>query len=208
MKVNIFQEVSEGDRGATLLEVIIALVIFCIAVFSAITIFKGSLLRFGKQTGEKKVYSEAVKVFDYMERYLVSAMCSKESGIAFEGESEYIRFISPFSEGPESDLAKFGIYFDRENNAVKVSVIRIDRRSSDVDFPAGFPGAQVLGEDIEMFHLSYYDGNNWYEQWETKYMEEPELPRLIKVEVRPFSQRIEGKRYEKTFEKVIRIPTE
>ncbi|MCM8762026.1 MAG: prepilin-type N-terminal cleavage/methylation domain-containing protein [Candidatus Omnitrophica bacterium] len=208
MKIHILQEVSEGDKGFSLLEVLIALVIFCIAVFSSITIFKSSLLRFGKQVGEKKVYSEAVKVFNYMERYLVSAMCEEDPRIDFEGESEYIRFISPFSEGPESDLAKFNIYFDREDNKVKVSVIRIDRKENNFNFPAGFPGAQVLGENISSFHLFYYDGKEWKDRWNTAYITEPELPRLIKVEITSFPHKVEGKRYYERFEKLIRIPVE
>jgi len=208
VKVHIFQEVSEGDRGFTLLEVLIALVIFCVAAFSSIMIFKNSLLRFGKQMGEKKVYSEAMKVFDYTERYLTSAMCNDMDGklrINFEGRDSYVRFISPFSEGKESDLAKFGIYFDSEGNKVKVSVIRIDRKSPDFVFPAGFPGAQVLGDDIGMFKLSYYDGKNWKDCWDTSSMPEPALPRLVKIEITTFSQKIEGKRYDETFEKIIRI---
>ncbi len=211
MKGSIFQGVSEGDKGFTLLEVLIALIIFCVAIFSSIMIFKGSLLRFGKQTGEKKIYSEAVKVSDYMERYLVSAMCNDMEGILrinFEGEKEYVRFISPFSEGTESDLAKFGIYFDREDNTVKVSVVRIDRKNPDFIFPAGFPGAQVLGEGIGRFQISYYDGENWNDRWHTEDMAEPALPRIIKVEITPFSQKMEGKRDEERFEKLIRIPLE
>ncbi|HOL21864.1 MAG TPA: prepilin-type N-terminal cleavage/methylation domain-containing protein [bacterium] len=211
MKGSIFQGVSEGNKGFTLLEVLIALIIFCVAIFSSIMIFKGSLLRSGKQMGEKKVYSEAVKVFDYMERYLVSAMCNDRKDklrINFEGEKEYIRFISPFSEGDESDLAKFGIYFDREDNTVKVSVVRIDRKNPYFMFPAGFPGAQILGEGIGQFQISYYDGENWNYRWNTEYMSEPELPRIIRVEITPFSQKVEGKRYEEKFEKLIRIPLE
>ena len=208
MKVHIFRGVSEEDKGFTLLEVLIALVIFCVAAFSSIMIFKNSLLRFDKQIGEKKVYSEAIKVFDYTERYLSSAMCNDMDGkfrINFEGRDSYVRFISPFSEGQESDLAKFGIYFDSECNKVKVSIIRIDRKCPDFVFPVGFPGAQVLGEDIGMFKISYYDGRNWKDCWDTSSMSEPVLPRLVRIEIAPFSQKIEGKRYEETFEKVIKI---
>lgn len=208
MRRHIFQGVLEGDRGFTLLEILIAVVIFCIAIFSAVSIFKNSVLKFGKQAGEKKVYSEAAKVFEYMERYLSSAMCNKEAGIEFEGENEYVRFVSPFSEGPESDLAKFGIYFDRESNSVKVSVIRIDRKSSSFVFPSGFPGAQVLGENISNFQISYYDGSMWQERWNTEGMDEPQLPEIIRVKITTFSQKIEGKRYEETFENYIRIISE
>lgn len=211
MKVHTFQEVSGENKGFTLLEILIAVVIFCIAAFSSVMIFKGSLLRFGKQTGEKKMYSEAVKVFDYMERYLSSAMSNDMKGnlrINFKGEREYVRFVSPFSEGPDSDLAKFGIYFDRDTNTVKVSVIRIDRKDPYFVFPSGFPGAQVIGENIKHFQLSYYDGTDWFDKWYTEDMKEPVLPHIIKVEIKTFSQKIEGKRYEETFEKFIRIKAE
>ncbi|MCX8082949.1 MAG: prepilin-type N-terminal cleavage/methylation domain-containing protein [bacterium] len=208
MNVHTFQEVSGGDSGFTLLEILIAVIIFCIATFSSVMIFKGSIVRFERQSGEKKVFSEAIKVFDYMEKYLTSAMCNNMEGklrINFEGEKEYVKFISPFSEGPDTDLAKFGIYFDREAKTVKVSVIRIDRNDPFFIFPSGFPGAQILGENIGYFQISYYDGKNWLDHWYTDCMIEPELPRIIKVEIKPFSQKIEGKRYEETFEKYIRI---
>ena len=204
MRTRILRGVSGDGRGFTVLEVLIAMIIFCIAVFSSIAILKGSLVRFGKQTGAKKVFSEVAQVLDYMERYLVSAVCDTDAGIAFKGAKGYVRFVSPFSEGVESDLAKFGIYFDEESNAVKVAVVRIDSKSPDFVFPAGFAGAQVLGENI----ISYYDGADWLDGWDTRGMEEPKLPRLIKVEITAFSEKIEGERHEEGFEKFIRIIAE
>ncbi len=199
---------SNWYKGFTLLEMVIALIIFCIAVLSAVTIFRNSLYRFGRQSAEKKIYSEASRTFGYIEKYLPSAMCNDMKGgmrINFKGEKERVRFVSPFSEGPESDLAKFGIYFDSAAGAVKVAVERIDRASPDFRFSEGFPGAQVAGEGISAFALSYSGGSSWKDEWNTEDMEDPVLPRLVKIELTCFSGKIEGVRDEKTFTKIIRI---
>ena len=208
MRVNTFRKVSAGSEGFTLLETLIALVIFCVAVFSALTVFRTSLLRFGRQSAEKKIYSEASRTFGYIERYLSSAMCNDMDGgmrMNFKGEKDSVRFVSPFSEGPESDLAKFALYFDSDESAVKVAVERVSRASPDFRFPAGFSGAQKVGEGISDFILSYSDGSAWKDAWNTGEMEEPVLPRFVMVELTCFSARIEGERSEKTFTKLIRI---
>lgn len=211
MKKNIFTEVSgaRNPNGITILEILIGLVIFTVVILSATMIFKESLHRFGKQVSEKKVYSEAARVLEYMEKYLPSAMCNDMEGrmrIDFIGEKESVRFVSPFSEGPESDLAKFGIYFDRDASAVKVAVLRVDSARPDFLFSAGFAGAQVLGECIDSFQLSYFNGSDWQDEWDTGRMAEPHLPRMVRVELGVFSkQRIEGKRSEKTFTRLIGI---
>jgi len=209
MKRNFFRRLSGGSNaGFTLLEMVIALMIFCIAVLSAAAIFRNSLYRFGRQSAEKKIYSEASRTFGYIEKYLSSAMCNDMKGgmrINFKGEKEQLRFVSPFSEGPESDLAKFGIYFDADACAVKVAVERVDRASTDFRFSKGFSGAQVAGEGISAFALSYSGGSSWRDEWDTEKMGEPVLPKLVRIELTCFSGKTEGVRSEKTFTKLIRI---
>jgi len=209
LKENISTEVSGGSKGITLLEMIVALVIFTAVMLSATMIFKNSLYRFGRQASGKKIYSEAARVMAYMERYLPSAMCNDMEGrmrIDFAGAKDSLRFVSAFSEGPESDLAKFGIYFDGDESAVKAAVLRVDGRKPDFVFPAGFAGAQVLGECIDSFRLSYFNGSDWQDEWDTGRMAEPCLPRMIRVELKVFSrQKTEGERSEKTFTRIIGI---
>ncbi len=196
-------------RGITILEMLVAMVIFTVVMLSATAIFKNSLYRFGRQASEKKIYSEAARVFAYVEKYLPSAMCNGMEGdmrINFKGEKDCLRFVSPFSEGEESDLAKFGIYFDRDASAVKVAVVRVDRATPDFCFPSGFSGAQTLGECIGGMTLSYFDGSGWMDEWNTGVMAEPCLPGMVKVQLDVFSaQKTEGERSEKTFTRLIGI---
>ncbi len=188
---------------------LVAMVILAVVMLSTTMIFRNSLYRFGRQASEKKIFSEAARVMGYMERYLPSSMCNSMEGkmrINFVGEKESIRFVAPFSEGPESDIAKFGIYFDRESSAVKVAVLRVDGGDPDFVFTKGFAGAQKLGECIDSFRLSYFDGSGWRDVWDTGQMAEPCLPQMVKVELTVFSkQRTEGERSEKTFSRVIGI---
>ncbi len=209
MKANTFPEVSCGSRGMTLLEMLVVIVLFAVVTLSVTIIFKNSLYRFSRQFSEKEIYSEAFRVLEYMGRYLPSAMCNDMEGglrISFSGEGDHLRFVSPFSEGPESDLSKFSIYFDEDASAVKVSVVRVDRAAPDFYFPSGFPGAQTLGERIGSFILSYYSGSDWLDRWDTVEMSESSLPEMVRVELTVFSEKkIEGKRIEKTFIRLIGI---
>jgi len=209
LKANIFTAVSDGSEGVTLLEMLVAMVIFTAVILSATMIFKNSLYRFSRQSSDKKIYSEASRVFEYMERYLPSSMCNDIQGVLrinFTGRNNSLRFVSPFSEGPESDLARFGIYFDEDEYAVKVSVDRVDRVNPTYIFSKGFAGAQVLGKGIKEFRLSYFNGSEWKDMWDTRDMAEPCLPVIVKVELTVFSEgKVEGKRIEKTFTKLIGI---
>lgn len=219
MKTNIFTGVSSGNKGIfkscaeragiTLLETLVAMVIFTIVTVSATMVFRNSLYRFGGQSSEKKIYSEASRILGYIEKYLPSAMCNDMDGemrITFKGEKHRIRFISPFSRGQESDLAKFGIYLDANTWTVKVATVRIDSSKPGFLFPEGFAGAQTLGECIESFELSYFNGSEWLEEWDTDRMAEPRLPQLVKIELKVFSaKKTEGRRSEKTFTRLIGI---
>lgn len=204
--MNLFSAGSGESRGITLLEVIISMMIFSLIFFSAAFIFRESLLRFGKDSGGKKVYSEIASVLNYLERYVSAAMCGggiNSHRIDFKGERNTVRFAAPFSEGDESDIAKFAFYF--EEGKVKVSLLRISRRHPDFTFPEDFSGAQVLGENIGCFELEYLDGNLWKDSWDTREMEEPRLPGAIKVKITAHSEKIEGERIEKKVTKIINI---
>ena len=208
MKRNIFLGNSGENKGITLIELVVAMMIFAIVMFSAVFVFKESLRRFRKAAGEKKVYCEATGVLNYIEKYISAAMCSDKNAspsIDFIGEKNIVRFVAPFYEGKqqESDLAKFAFYFI--DDTVKVSVVRVSRSNPDFAFPESFSGAQTLGENISLFEMEYYDGSDWKSSWDTKEMEEPSLPESMKVSVRAYSEKIEGKRIEKTFTRTIKI---
>ncbi|HNS32182.1 MAG TPA: hypothetical protein PKN36_04315 [bacterium] len=206
MKTNIFLGISEENKGITLIEIVISIMIFAAVVFSAVFIFKESLYRFGKQSGEKKAYSEITGVFNYIEKYITAAMCNDKKGpgkIDFKGRENFVRFVAPFYEGKESDLAKFAFYFIEDK--VKASIIRIDSDNPDFSFPENFSGAQTLGEYISVFSIEYHDGTQWESSWDTSEMKEPSLPESVKLSVASYSDKIEGERIEKRFTKIIYI---
>lgn len=184
----------------------ISMVIFSVIILSTVFIFKESLLWFGSSSGEKKVYSEAAGVLNYMEKYLAAAMCSEKQSlqkIHFKGETGAVRFVAPFYEGKESDIAKFAFYFIE--NTVKVSVERISSINPDFVFPEDFSGAQRLGENISSFRLEYSDGALWRTSWDTENMEEPCLPETIRITITAYSEKTGGKRIEKTFTKIVSL---
>jgi len=204
--MSIFQGSSGGNKGITLIEIVISMIIFAVVIFSAVFIFKESLYRFGKASGEKKVYSEAAVVLNYIEKYITAAMCNNKNGsqrINFAGGKDFVRFVAPFYEGRESDLAKFAFYF--RDDTVKVSVVRITNSRPDFSFPQDFSGAQTLGENISFFEISYYDGSQWKSSWDTAEMENPLLPESVRIAVTVYSKKIEGKKIEKEFKRIINI---
>ena len=206
MRKNIFLKNLEGDKGITLIEITISIFIFAILILATIFIFKETLYRTAKVSGEKKVFSESIGVLNYIEKYITASMCNDKEGlqrINFQGKEDLVRFIAPFYKGPESDLAKFSIYF--KDDTIKVSIVRINNKKPDFSFPETFSGAQTLGENISVFKIKYYDGTHWKQCWDTETLEEPVLPKSVKISLVTYSKKIEGKRIEKEFTKIINI---
>jgi prepilin-type N-terminal cleavage/methylation domain-containing protein len=206
MNIKISIPDSEGNRGFTLLEILISLIIFAVVISASLLIFKGSVVKYKKESFKKTVYSESSEIFNFIETRLSAAMCNDLTGsyrINFKGGSDWIRFVSPFSQSEDSDLAKFGIYHDQDR--IKVSMERIDRDSNDFNFPSGYTGAQVLGQDVGNFTVRYFDGKKWQKSWDTEKMNQPELPEMVRIELEIYAGKIEGEKVEKTFTREFKI---
>ncbi|MCS7181354.1 MAG: type II secretion system protein GspJ [bacterium] len=206
MRKNILFQCSEEDKGFTLIEVLIATFVFTFVCFTSIFILKNSLLSSRKKTIEKEILKEIIYVSEFIENRISNAMINDLKGdnrMNFKGEKTWVKFIAPFSEDKEGDLVKFGIYWN--NNKIMVQMVRIDSKNPDFRFFEGFPGAQVLGEDIKEFNLKYFDGKIWKDNWDTEFMKEPVLPELIEIKIVVSKGKMEGKEIEKEIKKIIKI---
>jgi len=209
LKRKVFIRFLEEDKGITLLEILISFIIFTVVICSSLMIFKSAMLKMRRQSGEKEMYSEAIETLDFIEKNLSIAMVNELEGkyrMNFIGSSSRVKFIAPFSEGDGSDLVKFGIYWD--DKKVKVNYIRVDKKNPDFLFPSGFPGAQMLGKNIEELKFYYFDGENPEETWSSEKGDENEgkLPDMVKVEILVSSPvSIEGKREKRKFTRLIKM---
>jgi hypothetical protein len=202
---NILFQFLEEDEGITLTEILIAIFIFTFICVSAIFILKNSLLSSRKKTIEKDILKEVVYITEFIETKISNAMVNDLSGryrMNFKGESNWVKFICPFSEGKENDLAKFGIYY--KDGKVMAEMVRIDNKNPDFTFFDGFPGAQILGEDVKQFRLKYFDGENWVDKWDTEQMTNPKLPEFIEITLTISKGKIEGKEIEKEIKKIVK----
>ncbi|MGC8977563.1 MAG: type II secretion system protein GspJ [Candidatus Ratteibacteria bacterium] len=206
MKKNILFLFSEEDKGMTLLEVLIAIFIFTFVCLSAVLILKNSLLSSRKKTVEKDILKEFVYITEFIESKISNAMINDLNGkyrMNFKGGNDWVKFVCPFSEGKESDLVKFGVYW--KDDKIMAEMVRIDKSNPDFTFFDGFPGAQILGEDVKHFSLKYFDGEEWQDTWDTENMEEPKLPEMVEIKIVVSKGKIEGREVEKEFRKVVKI---
>ncbi len=206
MRENILFHHLEEDNGFTLIEVLISIFVFTFVCLSGIFILKNSLLSSRKKQIEKDIMKEIIFIYDFIEKRISNAMINELSGkyrMNFKGGDKWAKFVSSFSEDKEGDIVKFGIYW--KDNKIMVNMVRVDKENPDFSFFEGFPGAQVLGLDIKDFSIKYFDGENWYESWDTEVMEEPKLPEFVEIKIVVSKGKIEGKEIEKQIKKTIKI---
>ncbi|HPP11362.1 MAG TPA: hypothetical protein PKW42_01395, partial [bacterium] len=198
----------EGERGLTLLEVVVALLISVLVMTASLMLFRKTLLDSRQKMAEKEVLAEATELLDFVERHLSLSQVNDLPGrwrMHFLGEEHRVKFIAPFSPGEGSDLAKFGLYLDGQ--VVKVSVMRVDRDNPDFVLPEGFSGAQPVARNILSLSFLYFDGQKWRSSWDTR--EEEMLVRLplqVKVTVVvQSSSRVEGRRLTREFSRTFKL---
>lgn len=197
------------ESGLTFVEIIVALFIFGIAVLCTLAVFRKQILELRARRLEYRIASETAEFFQFLDKHLPHAMVNDREGdlrMDFIGASDRLRFVAPFSEGEDSDLAKFGMYRDKDR--IKIALARVDRNSPSYSFSEGFPGAQTLTICIEDFRISYADGASWQSSWDTRQgsPEEGRLPSAVSVElsVSP-PEKMEGRRLKQRFTKTVNM---
>ncbi len=206
MKKSILSQCLEEDNGFTLLEVLISIFIFTFVCLSAIFILKNYLLSSREKSREKEILKELIYISEFIGSKISNAMINELSGkyrMNFKGENTWVKFICPFSEGEEGDIVKFGIYW--KDDKIMAEMVRVNSKNPDFTFYEGFPGAQILGQDVKSFLLKYYDGKNWLNEWDTERMEKPKLPKMVEIKITVSKGKIEGKEIEKEIKKIVKI---
>ena len=206
MRKNILFQFSGGDKGISLLEILIAIFVFTFVCFSSVFILRNSLISSRKKAIEKDILREIIYITEFIETRISNAMINDLNGkyrMNFKGGDGWVKFICPFSEGKENDIVKFGIYY--KDDKIMVEMVRVDNENPDFTFFNGFPGAQILGENVKLFKLSYYDGKNWVNSWDTENMIVPELPEFVEVSIVISKGKFEGKKIEREVKKIIKI---
>ena len=186
---------SGRNDGISIIEILIAISIFALVLLSATFVFRTTLLRTSRLSAEKIMSQKAYNLFSFLRAHLPEAVVRDIEGnyrLDFIGSAGWVRFIAPLSEGDGSDLGQFGCALI--NGAVKISFVRLNADMSSYSFPDGFAGAQTLVDNVRSFSLSYWDGNQWSNFWDTR--EEPhkgKLPLVVKVSVIFDRSIVEGK---------------
>jgi len=206
LRKNILNTLSEKSNGFTLIEVLVSILVLTFILFSLLFVFKGSVINFRKKTTEKDIYKNTTEVFETLGKYLKNAKVNNLKGnlrMNFKGGKNWIKFISITEESEESDFLKVGLYF--QDNKIKMSLEKVDEKRK-FHLRDGFPGAQVLAENIENFEISYFDGKNYVSGWDTEKMEIPFLPSFVKIKIVPYGEeKIEGKVIKKEFERILKV---
>ena len=206
MKRNILNTLSEKSNGFTLIEVLVSVLVLTFILFSLLFIFKGSVINFREKTTEKDIYKNTSEVFETLGKYLKNAKVNNLKGnlrMNFKGGKNWIKFISITEESEKSDFLKIGFYF--KDNRIKMSMEKVDEKRN-FHLRDGFPGAQILAENIENFEISYFDGKNYVSGWDTEKMKNPFLPSFVKIKIVPYGEeKVEGKLIKKEFERILKV---
>lgn len=206
MKRNFLPILSEKNNGFTLIEVLVSLLILTFILFSSLFIFRENVRKMRIKASEKEIYKNAFDTFSTMENYLSKAKINSQKGklrMDFKGEKNSLKFISMVQESEKSDFVKVGIFF--RDNKIKMYIEKVNEKNG-FGFRNGFPGAQVLAENISDFEILYSDKGKWKEKWDTSEKENHCLPDFVKIKMTVFyKKKIEGKIYEKTFERIIKV---
>jgi len=193
------------DKGISIVEILVAIVIITIVFISGLMIFSTSTLRIARQSAEKTINQQATDFTLFLRNKLKEAIIRDIPGpfrIDFVGTETSIKFVAPYSSGNGSDIGKYGIYYD--GNEIKMSFERIDEKTNTYSFEPGFTGSQLLIGNVKKLSFSYWDGKTWQKFWNTKNQVDcAEIPSKIKVFFVIYGGNIEGKMLEKGFSEEI-----
>jgi general secretion pathway protein J len=173
-------------RGFTLLELIVAMVLFSLVMSAAYALFDSGQSLSSDAQKVSAVQQEVRFVFETMRRDLQGTIgvgsYSESAVYQFLGTNEgteeepldEVRFLAMnretvSSSAPESDLGLTRYYLiAEEEDIAQKGLVRI--KNSDL-FSAfeveEEEEAQELGPQVVFFGLRYYDGNDWQDSWDS-----------------------------------------
>ncbi|HOQ81936.1 MAG TPA: hypothetical protein PLL89_02620, partial [bacterium] len=100
------------DKGISIVEILVAIVIITIVFISGLMIFSTSTLRIARQSAEKTINQQATDFTLFLRNKLKEAIIRDIPGpfrIDFVGTETSIKFVAPYSSGNGSDIGKYGI---------------------------------------------------------------------------------------------------
>ena len=159
-----------SDRGFTLLEVLVAVVITFLMVGVIYGSYRGV---FGTMQKSKRVFSDYQTISHLLRRMneeITSAFVS--SDLPFVGGKRELEFFTTKNAGI-SDLGKINYFLRQNEEGIPV----LFRRES-IPF-SKIPGIAFSLASIEEISFQYFDGEEWSSEWDT----ETKLPRAVAIEI-------------------------
>ncbi|MDP6957194.1 MAG: prepilin-type N-terminal cleavage/methylation domain-containing protein [Planctomycetota bacterium] len=174
-------------RGFTLLELIVAMVLFSIVMSAAYALFDSGQSLSSDAQKVSAVQQEVRFVFETLRRDLQGAVgvgsYSEPAVYQFLGTNEgteeepldEIRFLAmnreTFSSSvPESDLGLTRYYImEEEDGFDQIGLVRIKNGDllSSIEVENEDEEAQEIGPNVVFFGLRYFDGSDWQESWDS-----------------------------------------
>ncbi len=195
-----------GQKGFTLVEILIALAILAVVVASTFIIFRSSSESWQKGETRSERYHNARIAMGRMRAEISQAVLSEDILSRFIGEKEKVSFVSFASTASGIfELVEIGYWLDEKN--------RFLMRDEDIDPDFEFStqdNRDILAENVSLLEFSYYDGLVWKDNWDSDVVEEDSvevqkvLPKAVSIKINVEDKR--GKESE-SFEILTRLKT-
>lgn len=200
IKLSMKKRLRKRVNGFTLIEVVITLTIIgfiLIIIFGTIRLGLSAWQR-GENIKEDyqhyRIISQMVShQFKSMVPYKIKTKKAEQDYIAFEGKSNFLRFVSAISHrAREPEGFVYSIYEFKEDKKGEGSLIYYENKVLMKDFFEDEPKEEkktILLEGISNIKFEYFreknEDKNWKEEWleEWNAKEEKELPRAIRMTI-------------------------
>jgi general secretion pathway protein J len=185
---------SEGRRGFTLIEVLIALSLIALVTFFLYETYVSTSRVTEKINGEREDYREIRLTFDQMTRELMSAYQSYSpastpllfTGVHDTGENGSIDTLSFYAmshlhlieDQPDTDLTRVTYTLEKPADARWYELMHEEYPHFLSDGPAE---KEVLMEQVKEARFQYYDGTKWLNEWNNGKSPTTAIPAAVKI---------------------------
>jgi prepilin-type N-terminal cleavage/methylation domain-containing protein len=160
-------------RGFTLIELLVSLAIVAIITIMSFAIFKVMSSAWKQDTELMSEIQDVRSFLEMMHKDISSAFWGETEDVFFIGDEDRLFFIALENINNEvSDLIETG--YLKENGFV----YKHFQAEPDFDFSTS-DTEEVVCENVILFDLSYYDGQEWHKDWNSKLM--GNLPQSVKI---------------------------
>ncbi len=180
-----------GERGFTLIEVLVALTVTAIIMTTVYGIFSGVSSAKQRLEQDGEAFHQARVLFDRLAREIRSAyFLSGAQNTLFRGGKDdddrfYLEFtttvVSPvLPQATGISRVRYEIREDAEASAADADDLEVLYRREESLLPGGAAGAldNRLAGGVSTFRLRFHDGNDWQEEWEAA---SQGLPQMVEI---------------------------